>query len=260
MAENARKNLDGGTVTLRYETSVRGTIAHLEIDHPRRRNAIGPAVIAGLTARCAEIMAQDDVRLVTLRGQGGIFAAGANVKVMATLDAAGARHFITSLGQAIHALRTLPVPVIAILQGHCVGAAMELAAACDMRIADHSLVASMPEVRVGIPSVIQANLLPRLIGWGKTSELLFTGRDVCAAEALEIGFIERLTETNELHQTAQNWIDQILACEPVAIRAQKQVMLGWNADASVGHEASIDAFAACFETGAPARALAKVLT
>ena len=136
---------------------------------------------------------------------------------------------------------------------------MELAAACDMRIADTSLIASMPEVRVGIPSVIQANLLARLIGWGKTSELLFTGRDVTADEALEIRFLERLTTPENLDTAAREWIDQILACEPAAIRAQKQVMLGWNPDARAGHQASIDAFAACFETGAPARALAAVL-
>lgn len=250
-------DIDGGTVHLRLEETAHGPVAHFEIDHARRRNAIGPAVIAALAARAAEIRARDDIRLVTLSGTGGIFAAGANVKVMAGLDPEGARAFITSLGEAIEAVRTLPVPTIAILQGHCVGAAMELAAACDMRVAAPDLVAGMPEVRVGIPSVIQANLLPRLIGWGKTSELLFTGRDIDARECLALGFVEQVDREPEA--TARQWIDRILACEPTAIRAQKQVMLGWNPDAGAGHQASIDAFAACFETGAPARALARVL-
>ena len=250
-------DIDGGTVRLDIEETARGPVAHLTLDHARRRNAIGPAVIAALTARTAEIATRDDIRLVTLRGTGGTFAAGANVKVMATLDPEGARAFITSLGEAIDSVRTLPVPVIAILQGHCVGAAMELAAACDMRVAAPDLVAGMPEVRVGIPSVIQANLLPRLIGWGRTSELLLTGRDIGAEEALAMGFVERIAP--DPTAAAQDWIDQILACEPAAIRAQKQVMLGWNPDAKAGHAASIDAFAATFETGAPARALGKIL-
>lgn len=249
--------IDGGTVHLEIEETPQGTIAHLVIDHARRRNAIGPEVIAALQARTTEIAARDDIRLVTLRGAGGVFAAGANVKVMARLDTEGARAFITALGQVIEAVRTLPVPVIAILEGPCFGAAMELAAACDMRLASTTLVASMPEVRVGIPSVIQANLLARLIGWGKTSELLLTGRDLPADEARVIGFVEKLVEPEGLNRELASWTSAILDCEPAAIRAQKAVMLGWNPDASAGHEASIDAFAATFETGAPGRAMAR---
>lgn len=248
---------DGGTVRIEREETPHGPIAHLVLDHTRRRNAIGPTVIAALTARAQELAANPDIRLVILRGEGETFASGANVKVMARLDAGEARAFITSLGEAIEAVRTLPVPVIAVLRGHCFGAAMELAAACDMRLADTTLVAGMPEVRVGIPSVIQANLLARLIGWGKTSELLLTGRDIGAGEAHSLGFVERLVSPDERDASLAEWTDAILACEPAAIRAQKAVMLGWNPDALAGHQASIDAFAACFETGAPTRAMAR---
>lgn len=250
-------DLDGGTVRLEIEERAQGQIAHLTIDHARRRNAIGPAVIASLGARCAEIAANDEIRLVTLSGEGSLFAAGANVKVMAGLSPEAARAFITALHEAIDAVRTLPVPVIAKLRGHCVGAAMELAAACDMRAADTSLSAGMPEVRVGIPSVIEASLLPRLIGWGRTSELLLTGRDIDADEAHAIGFVERLVAPDALDGTVEGWIDQILACEPAAIRAQKAVMLGWNPDAQAGIAASIDAYARTYTTGAPARAMAR---
>lgn len=249
-------DIDGGTVRLDIEETGQGPIAHLVIDHARRRNAIGPAVISALGARCTEIAARDDIRLVTLRGDGDVFAAGANVKVMAGLDPDAARNFISALGQAIEAVRTLPVPTIAIMRGHAVGAAMELGAACDMRIGDSSLVTGMPEVRVGIPSVIQASLLPRLIGWGRTSEILFTGREISAEEALQIGYLENLVAPEDLDIAIRAWIDAILACEPAAIRAQKQVMLGWNPDAQAGIPASIDVYAATFTTGAPARAMA----
>ena len=188
-----------------------------------------------------------------LRGAGGIFASGANVKVMAGLDAEGGRAFITSLFHAIDAVRCLPVPVICVLQGHCYGAAMELAAACDMRVADTTLVSGMPEVRVGIPSVIQACLLPRLIGWGRTSELLLTGRDVEGTENMAIGFVERQVPPDALHAAVGDWEQAILSCAPAAVRSQKAVMRGWESDESPGVQASIDAFAAAYLTGEPAQ-------
>lgn len=242
---------DEGEVRLLIEATERGKVAHLEIDHRRRRNAIGPAVIASLTSRAAELAEMDDVRLVTVRGAHGTFAAGANIKVMADLDADGARAFITSLFHAIEAVRRLPMPVIAVLQGHCYGAAMELAAACDMRVADTGLISGMPEVRVGIPSVIQASLLPRLIGWGRTSELLLTGRDVVGTENMAIGFVERQVPPEVLHQAVGDWEEAILACAPAAVRTQKRVMRGWEADERAGIDASIEAFAASYRTGEP---------
>ena len=242
---------DEGEVRLLIEPTDNGSLAHLEIDHRRRKNAIGPAVIASLTERAAELAGRDDLRLVTLRGADGTFAAGANVKVLAGLDADGARAFITSLFHAIEAVRRLPVPVIAVLQGHCYGAAMELAAACDMRIGDTTLVSGMPEVRVGIPSVIQACLLPRLIGWGRTSELLLTGRDVEGTENLAIGFVERMVPPEILHEAVGNWEKAILACAPGAVRAQKKVMQGWEIDERAGIEASIEAFADAYLTNEP---------
>lgn len=243
--------MDGGTVNLTRMETDRGWIAHLEIDHMRRRNAMGPAVIAALQDRCGEIANDPDLRVVTIRGVDGVFSAGANVKVMAGLTPTTARDFITSLHHAIDAVRRLPVPVIAVLEGRCYGAAMELAAACDMRIADTSLIAGMPEVRVGVPSVIEACLLPRLIGWGRTSELLLTGRDANALECRDIGFVEKISVAEALEADLKTWLDTIVACAPGAVRSQKRVMQGWERDLSSGIEASISAFAAAFETDEP---------
>src|SRR5438045_9453273 len=101
---------------------------------------------------------------------------------MAALDKSSARGFIARLHAASAALRQLPVPVIARINGYCLGAGLEIAASCDLRVAaDHSTF-GMPEVRVGIPSVIEAALLPCLIGWGKAAELIYTGESVSAAQ------------------------------------------------------------------------------
>ena len=247
---------DGGTVRLTLEATPQGPIGRLVIDHPEKRNAIGPAVIAALTERCVELGRNDQLRLVTIRGADGVFAAGANVRVMERLDPDGARAFISSLHGAIDAVRRLPVPVIAVLESYCFGAAMELAAACDMRLAADDLVAGMPEVRVGIPSVIEACLLPRLIGWGRTSELLFTGRSIDADEALRIGFVEKVVPADALGAALDGWTEDILGCSPAAIRAQKAVMRGWQPADRDGIRASIDIFAECFRSGEPARRMA----
>lgn len=247
---------DIGTVTVRREETEAGTIARLTLSHEAKRNAVSPGVIRGLTTAAAELTGDPDIRIVIVEGAGTrAFSAGADVRVLAGLDPEGARTFITSLHEAINAVRRLPVPVIAALRGYCFGAAMELAAACDMRIADTTLLAGMPEVRVGIPSVIEACLLPRLIGWGRTSELLLTGRNIDAEEALRIGFVERITSPETLDEALGEWIDMILGCGPAAIRSQKSVMQAWETDERTSISASIDAFAAAYQTDEPARAL-----
>jgi enoyl-CoA hydratase/carnithine racemase len=133
---------------------------------------------------------------------------------------------------------------------------MELAAACDLRIADTTLVAGMPEVRVGMPSVIEACLLPRLVGWGKASELVLTGESIGAEEALRVGFVQRLCAPEKLECQTRRWIDAILSAGPGAVRAQKRVIRGWEElPEGKAIAASIDQFAAIYRTGEPAEFL-----
>jgi enoyl-CoA hydratase len=246
---------DIGTVELAVSETPKGRVARLTLSNPSKLNALSPGVVAALTRRAGELAQDDGLRVVVLTGAGErAFAAGADLGVLAGLDAVTGRAFITALHQAIEAVRRLPCPVIGMLRGYCFGGAMELAAACDMRIADTTLLAGMPEVKVGIPSVIEACLLPRLIGWGKTSELVMTGENIDAAEAFRVGFVERLCTPEALEGQTQAWVDAILAAGPGAVRAQKRIMRGWEemseADAIA---ASIDEFAAMFPTGEPAQ-------
>jgi len=245
---------DIGTVDLAVEETAAGRVAWLTLSNPRKLNALSPTLIEALHARAAKLAEDGSLRAVVLAGAGGrAFAAGADLDVLAGLDAETGRKFITALHRAIDAVRRIPVPVIAMLRGPCLGGAMELAAACDMRIADTTLVAGMPEVRVGMPSVIEACLLPRLVGWGKASELVLTGETIAAQEALRVGFVQRLCAPEELERQTQRWIDAILAAAPGAVRAQKRVMRGWE-ELPEGEaiEASIDEFAAMFASGEPA--------
>ena len=238
-----------------------GRVARLFIDRAAKRNAIGPGVIAGLKEACAELAADDGLRAVVLAGAGGkTFAAGADVTVMAGLTPASARAFIASLHEAIDAVRRLPVPVIAAIRGHCLGAAVELAAACDFRAGDTTAVIAMPEVRVGIPSVIEAALLPGLIGWGAAREMLLTGREYSAAEAAEIGYLQKVTASADLEAAVDDWLDAILACGPAAVRTQKALLNRWQEmSLSEAVAVSIDTFASSFDGDEPARMLAEAL-
>ena len=193
---------DGGTVRLTLEVTPQGPVGRLVIDHPERRNAIGPAVIAALAERCAELAGQRPPAAGDHPRRARRLRRGRQCQGHGPARPEGARAFIASLHRAIDALRRLPVPVIAVLESYCFGAAMELAAACDMRLAADTLIAGMPEVRVGIPSVIEACLLPRLIGWGRTSELLLTGRSIDADEALRIGFVEKVVAAGRARRGA----------------------------------------------------------
>ena len=238
-----------------------GRVARLFIDRAAKRNAIGPGVIAGLTDACAELAADRGLRAVVLAGAGGrTFAAGADVNIMAGLTPDSARAFIIALHEAIDAVRRLPVPVIAAIRGHCLGAAVELAAACDFRAGDSTAIVAMPEVRVGIPSVIEAALLPGLIGWGAAREMLLTGREYGAEEAAQIGFLQKVTTPAELDAAVDAWLDAILACGPAAVRTQKALLNKWQEmPLSEAVAVSIDAFAGAFETDEPARMLARAL-
>ena len=115
---------------------------------------------------------------------------GADIKEMARLDQASAEKFITGLRDLCEAVRAFPSPVIARMPGWCLGGGLEVAAACDFRIAAHDAKFGMPEVRVGIPSVIHAALLPRLIGWGRARWLVMTAGNIDAATALAWGLVD----------------------------------------------------------------------
>ena len=234
-----------------------GRVMTLVLNRPEKRNAIDVAMIAGLHDAATAAADDPDLRAVVLAAEGPVFAAGADVRVLAGLTPETARAFITALHEAIDAVRRLPVPVIARLTGHCLGAAVELAAACDLRIGDTSVVIGMPEVRVGIPSVIEAALLPALVGPGRAREMLLTGRNYNAQEAEAMGFLQTLTGPDALDAAIDGRLRDFLAGGARAVRTQKALLNAWQDPGLAEAVAvSIDAFAAAYETDEPAAMLA----
>lgn len=245
---------DIGTVELRIEEAGAGRIAWLALSNPARLNALSPELIVALHARATKLAEDGGLRAAVLTGAGErAFAAGADLNVLAKLDETTARGFITALHEAITAVRDLPCPVVAMLRGPCLGGAMELAAACDIRIADTTLKAGMPEVRVGMPSVIEACLLPGLVGWGNAADLVLTGDMIDAERALRIGFVQRLVAPDQLEAETRRVLGSLMAASAGAVRAQKRIIRGWaRLPEREAIELSIAEFAAMFGTDEPA--------
>ena len=250
------------TVRTEFEERSAGQVARVTIDNPRKLNILGRSALARIAEAMRAVERSARVRAVVLTGAGEkAFVGGAQIEELAALDSASAREFITLVHEACAAMRTCPLPVIARINGYCIGAGLELAAACDLRIASANATFSMPEVRLAIPSVVEAALLPRLIGAGRARWLVMTGESIDAQQALAWGLVERVVPAGSLDKSVDAARDSILAGDADALRAQKRLCKLWEEaplDASV--RASIDEFARAYESGAPARAMAAYQT
>jgi enoyl-CoA hydratase/carnithine racemase len=230
-------------------------LARLTLDRPPL-NVLTPPLIDILGAAFRELGADPALRVVVLGGAGSAFSAGVDVAAMKDLDAAGARALIGALRTTIRALEEVPVPTIARLHGHVLGGALELVLACDLRIAAASCRLGMPEITVGIPSVIQAALLPGLVGWGRTAELLLGGRSIDGAEAERWGLVNRAVEEDALDREVESWVDRFLGLPPDALRLQKALLTRWRrVDLDTAVALSVDAFVRAYATDEPRRAM-----
>ncbi|HVB49034.1 MAG TPA: enoyl-CoA hydratase [Burkholderiales bacterium] len=250
-----------GFLVLLLERRAGALVARLTIERPEKRNALGRAALAELADALRGISADSSVRAVVLTGAGEqAFAGGADVAELAALDASSAREFITRVHEACAALRECPVPVVARVNGIALGVGLELAAACDLRIAAQGARFGMPEVRLGVPSVVEAALLPRLVGAGRARWLVLTGETIDAREALAWGLVERVVPGAELDTAVDAALDAILASGAEAVRTQKRLCKLWEeAPLSESVRASIDAFAASYASGEPQRLIGAYL-
>jgi enoyl-CoA hydratase/carnithine racemase len=239
-----------------------GCVARIVVDYRAKLNILNSELILQLAAAVKSLVANENLRVLILTGAGDrAFIGGADINEMAAMEGSTARAFISRLHDACVALRDLPVPVIARISGYCLGAGLEIAASCDLRIAaDHSTF-GMPEVKVGIPSVIEAALLPRLIGWGKAAELIYTGQTISASDALDWGLVQRVVPLQRLEQEVEDWTNAIIEAGPRAIRLQKALIREWERlplDQAI--ERGIESFAAAYETDEPSRMMQRFIT
>lgn len=226
-------------------------IAMVTINNPDRLNALDMEDLQSLLQTFRSLARNRDVRVVILTGAGDrAFVAGANIKRMATFSRDEGRQF-GRLGQAVAAeIERLPQPVIAAIRGFALGGGMELALACDIRICATDAVFAQPEVGLGIPPGWGGTQrLPRLVGKGIASELIFSGRHVKADEALRIGLVNSVHEPENLMDFAREMARSIATNSPAAVRASKHLIArAYDAHPASGLAEEAHAFAQSFET------------
>ena len=252
MAEASAPRID-----VRLASDERGTVATVTVDNRSKLNTIGSALMREFIAQVEMLSGRDDLRALVLTGAGDkAFIGGANIPEMATLNSASARDFITLVHRTCDCLRQCPAPVISRIDGYALGAGLEVAVSCDLRVATTRAKFGMPEVKVGLPSVVEAALIPRLIGWGRARELLLTGETIDAETALRWGLVERVVGPEDLDREVEKIVDALLAAGPQAVRRQKKLMREWeNLPMDGAIAAGIEALVRTFDTDEPNRLL-----
>jgi enoyl-CoA hydratase len=243
-----------GSVHLDHQQLDEAVVARVIIDRVDKLNALDTPMVEKLASVFQSLSGDDAIRAVVLEGAGGkAWVGGADIKEMAALSSPRmAAVFIHRLHLAMLTIRDLPVPVIAKIDGYSLGAGMELAAACDMRIASDAAHFGMPEVQVGLPSVIEASLLPGLMGRGRAARLVLTGEIIDAARAFEWGFVEEVAPQSELDDAVNRILQDICNAGPNAVRSQKQLLRHWErVDPDTAAIDSIKTFGEAFETDEP---------
>jgi enoyl-CoA hydratase len=192
-------------------------------------NILGSEAIQAVRQGLEALAPDHQIRALVLAGESPkSMIGGADIKEMARLDPKSAEKFITGLRDLCEAVRTFPAPVIARMPGWCLGGGLEVAAACDFRVAGYDAKFGMPEVRVGIPSVIHAALLPRLIGWGRARWLIMTAETIDATTALAWGLVDVVAPEDGLDVAIEKLVEALLKAGPEALRAQKALLRQWE--------------------------------
>ena len=232
-------------------------IATLSIQGRKALNIIGTPEITALTSALQQLRDAPGLRVLVLRGQDDrAFIGGADIHEMARLTPNSATAFITRLKDLCEALRLFPVPVIARLAGWCLGGGLEVALACDLRLGSSDAQFGMPEVKVGIPSVIHAAMLPRRVGPSAAGWMLLTGETIDAAEALRLDLVHRVHALDQLDAAVAQTASQLAGLGTQVLRQQKAMLRDWERlplEAAITR--SVAEFGRAFSTGEPQRAM-----
>ncbi len=224
-------------------------VVRLTINRPKALNALNSAVLTELEAVLTELEGRGDLRAVLITGAGEkSFVAGADITEMRDKTPEEARAFASQALRTIKRLETLPVPVVALVNGFCLGGGCELALACDWAVASDNAIFGQPEVLLGvIPGFGGTQRLPRRVGPAMAIDLVTTGRKIDAQEALRIGLVNRVMPQAELDAYAEELTRQLAGNGPQAVRASKQAVhdgMDQDLDSALALETAL--FAVCF--------------
>ncbi len=224
-------------------------IATIRLDRPPM-NALNAQVQDEIAAAAAEVDADPAVRAVVLYGGEKVFAAGADIKQMAEAHFAQVAVDSRRLQAAFTAVARIGKPVVAAVTGYALGGGLELALCADFRVVGEGARVGQPEILLGIiPGAGGTQRLPRLIGPARAKDIVFTGRFVAAAEALQIGLVDKVVPDAEVYEAARGLVARYATGPAVALRAAKQAIdAGLESDLDTGLEIERLNFAALFAT------------
>jgi len=225
-------------VTDKVQVEIKAPVATITLNKPERLNALDLEMWEGIAEAARAIDAADEVRVAVLKGAGGAFCAGLDVKASSTLSSldgtaslAGTlpviRRHLAHLQACFSRLEACRVPVIGVLERVCIGGGLELALCCDVRLAAEGTIFSIPEVQLGIvPDMGGTQRLPRTIGIGLAKELIYSGRRIDAGQALHIGLVNAVYPAGDLPGRAAALAGEIAANAPLAVQAAKRAING----------------------------------
>jgi len=231
-----------------------GHVAHLSFQGEKKLPILNPAALVILTDTIHTLASDGDLRGLFMRST----IAGADLNFMRAIGGrADAEAFIRLIDGLCSAIQAFPGPVVAVCDGPCLGAGLEVAVAADFRVAvdSPSTIFAMPETKVGIPSVVQACLIPGLIGWGNARRMLYFGESIDCATALSWGLVNDVVAPEKLEELIRQWEERIALTGMKALRSQKALMTEWEelGCGREGVEAGVRAFGKAFEGDEPRR-------
>ena len=240
-----------GAPLIRDEDGIR----RITLDRPEVLNALTLDDLRVIREALADL---GGVRAVVFAGAGErAFSSGMHVDTFVAAARTDGRSLIEQVGECVGAVRLAPVPTAAAIDGYCLGAAFELALACDVRVATPEARFGLPEVKLGIPSVVDAALLLHHVGLSKAKELILTG-DLYAADELPPGLVNRTATRAQLHEVTDELVRTLSAPTRDVVAAQKALFETWlNAGLAEGIERSKEVFAEVFALAATQDTIAR---
>jgi enoyl-CoA hydratase len=203
----------------------RDAVAMLTLRRPDQLNALSTAVVAGLESALDEIEGNTDVRALVVTGEGKAFSAGADIKEFRALDGPMAfRAFLEHLELTLRRIALLPQPSVAAINGMAFGGGLELAMACDLRVAEAGAKLGVPEIKLGLlPGAGGTQRLPRLVPPAVATKMILTGDPVTAEDALRIGLVNEVTEAGRAVERALDLASSLAMRAPLALAAAKRL-------------------------------------
>lgn len=238
------------TLTLTYDDPIE-KVAKITFDRPKSLNALNSHVIRDLELAISELEINDrGIRALVVTGAGKAFVAGADISEMSNMTPPEARNFLYSAQQVLNRLEQLPFPVIAQINGYALGGGLEVALACDIRIASDQAVIGLPEVSLGIiPSAGGTQRLTRLVGPGVSKYLILTAKRLNAEEALNFNIINEVVAHEELFGHVIELLTNILNLAPIALAsAKRSIEVADNEPLRSGLEIELNNAVECFQS------------